>query len=510
MVEWKGNISPEHSGQKAARLDRLDMNVPNFFVITRGEIQQLANGNESPEEIIKSSMPSELGQELEEAYDEIGMSSEVREASGKAKSLVGGQREKQRVSVRISGSRRGVFTSRLDVGPSELEKAVKEVVASFYRVETEEEHPAIIVQRMVEPGYTGAAITSYMGNYQLLEAVEGLGTSLEQGITRPMLYLLKDGQMQEFEIPQRQVTVKRNHMTGNHERQTTEINTTFEEDEIVQLFQELEQENIDVKFVYKRGSFYIVDAFPSGNSDPFDSPETDLSGIRVSEGNIDGTVGREIHFSDETVAPDKYQDALVSRKGGYTSTDAQLARQDEKPAIFSFQGELDRGQNVSLGAGEVEIEDADEPGFPPAAQQNQGTDYSSVTATEVLPINMGDGIYLSPPFSGRYAVTDRQVHGEHIPRSGYISSYGEIFSFDGDSAVVDARKLPREGMEAALEYLEADLKLLLLDRPDPDVIRQAIKSGFDAFGSQRPGHLEKAVRKQEKKFILERLRELSK
>lgn len=512
MVEWKGDISPEKSGGKAARLDQLNgLNVPNFFVITREEVQNFVADSSSHEKVINAAMPQQLQEKLEKAYDEIGMSSEVREASGKAKSLVGGQREKQRVSVRISSERQGMSDYRLNVGPSEIEEAVKEVVASFYSSETEEDYPAVIVQKMVEPGYTGAAITSYMGNYQLFEAVEGLGISLESGITQPMLYLLEKNSMQEFDIPQEQVTVKRNQMTGSHERQITEINTTFEENEIVQLFQKLEEEDVGIKFVYKRGTFYIVDAFPTGKTNPFDSAETTLSGVRVSEGEIEGSVGREVEFSDETLPPDRYQEALIARKGGYTSSHAQLARQEGKPAVFSFSGELEGGQRVSLGSRNVEIENRESARSPNLQTgRNKMQDYSSTAAAEMLPLNRSNGLYLSPPFSGRYAVTDREVSGERIPRSGYLTGYGEIFSFDGDKVVVDVRKLPPEGLEAALEYLDADLKALVVDQPSPGVILQAIESGFDVFATPEPERLEKLVRKQEKKFMIEKLRELSK
>jgi len=33
---------------------------------------------------------------------------------------------------------------------------------------------------MVEPDYSGALVTDYLGRYGLLEVVEGLGTSLEK------------------------------------------------------------------------------------------------------------------------------------------------------------------------------------------------------------------------------------------------------------------------------------------------------------------------------------------
>ncbi|MFB6148006.1 MAG: PEP/pyruvate-binding domain-containing protein, partial [Candidatus Nanohaloarchaea archaeon] len=209
MVQWKGEITREEAGGKAARLDSVEsFNVPNFFVIERGEIAQLARDAGTAEELMQQEFPEELGERIENAYGEIGMSSEVREASGRARNLVGGQRNGQRVSVRVSGDRQGVFDYRLNVGASSLEEAIKQVAGSFYRVETEHEDPAIIVQKMVDPGYTGAAITNYMGGKSLVEAVEGLGVPLEKGITTPVMYLVDDTVEQE-RIPEQQVTVSR-------------------------------------------------------------------------------------------------------------------------------------------------------------------------------------------------------------------------------------------------------------------------------------------------------------
>jgi hypothetical protein len=507
MVQWKGDISRDEAGGKAARLDSVDsFNVPNFFVIERSEMAELAGGAKTPEELEQKEFPEELGEKIEGAYGEIGMSSEVREASGRARSLVGGQRNGQRVSVRVSGDRQGVFDYRLNVGASSLEKAIKEVATSYYRAETEHDEPAILVQQMVDPGYSGAAITNYVGGHGLVEAVEGLGVSLEKGITTPALYLMREG-IRDERIPERQLKVSRNNLSGNHEKDQVRPEPPFSREEIEQFFRKVQESELDVKFVYNRGSFYVVDAFPSGNANPFDSQEPGTSGVRVSEGEMDGEIGREIAYTDETVPPERYRDGLISRKGGYTSRDAQLARQNDRPAIFSYQGQLEEGQKVSLGAQEAAPEPEEhETGSVPGRQQNQ-----AVAATEVLPLDRGQGLYLSPPFTGaRYAVTDRDIPGESIPRSGYLTSYGRVFSFSGDRAVLDARRLERQGLEGAMEYLDADLKLLIVDRPEPDIVRSAVENGFDAVATTGDAEqLETVVEREERRFMLEKLREMS-
>lgn len=506
MVQWKGDIQGGQAGGKAARLDSVEsLNVPNFFVIERDEMAKLAGGVRAGE-LSEQEFPEELGEQIENAYGEIGMSSEVREAPGEARSLVGGQRNGQRVSVRVSGDRRGVFDYRLNVGASSLERAIKEVASSHYRAETGQEHPAIIVQKMVDPGYSGAAITSYLGSYGLVEAVEGLGVPLEKGITAPIFYLLKDG-IEERRVPERQLTVSRNNLNGSHEKDTVSPEPPFSREELEKFFQDVKEEELDVKFVYNRGSFYVVDAFPSDNSNPFDSQEPSLTGVRVSNGEIEGEVGREAVFTDETVPPEKYSEALISRKGGYTSRDAQLARHHDRPAVFSFDGRLKEGQHISLAAREVTPEEKeDDVGQKQVPAELQGA------ATEVVPVDRDGGIYLSPPFHGaRYAVSDTDTRAENIPRSGYLTSYGQVFSFDGGGkAVVDARRLEKRGLEPAMEYLDAELKILLVDSPEPGLLRKAIESGFDVIATAGDvSRMEDIVEREERRFMLERLRDLS-
>ena len=131
MVEWKGEIG-ESSGQKAQLLDDLNnFNVPNFFVITPSEIEQLFQTETDPNQVLNASINMGVKREIKDAYDEVGMSSEVREASGKAKSLVGGQRNGQLVTIRISSSEKEKYNYKLNVGSSNFFQALKEVVSSY-------------------------------------------------------------------------------------------------------------------------------------------------------------------------------------------------------------------------------------------------------------------------------------------------------------------------------------------------------------------------------------------
>ncbi len=501
MVQWQGSVKREDSGRKAALMDSIDsLQVPNFFVLTRNETERIVGDAETTEDILDSEIPSEIGNRIKEAYGEIGMSSEVRGASDEARELVEGQRETQRVSVRISGSRKGVYKSRLNVGSSKLMDAVKDVVASYYTVENDEDYPAVIVQKMVEPDLSGAAIIDYAGDKRLLEAVEGIGTSLEDGITVPEIYIVGDDGI-DVRVPDRQLKVSRHPMNGDYRRQQVRKDgRSFTDSEIAELFQKIEKENLSVKFAYKRGTFYIVDAFPVKGSEAAPG-EVTTDGIRVSPGEIKGKIGEGVKFRDQPPLPEEYGDAVIARKGGYISTAAQRARDEEKPAIFSFRGELQQGQQVSLGPMEITVEESHE-SSPESVKRDL------VTASEILPINSGGGVSISPPFTGKYAVTDRDVAATKIPESGYLSRYSEVFSFEGERAVLDARFLPQEGLEAAIRYLDADLKILLLDSFETEVVEAAIESGFTVFGAEsRLGELGRVVAREEKRFMMDRLRE---
>ncbi|MFB6204542.1 MAG: PEP/pyruvate-binding domain-containing protein [Candidatus Nanohaloarchaea archaeon] len=506
MVEWKGEIDESRSGEKAALLDSLqDLQVPNFFVITREEAGRIVEGAETPEEIVNSEIPGDVRQEIEDAYREVGMSSEVRESSDRAKELVGGQRDTQRVSIRVSGGEKGLYDYKLNVGSSSLENAVKQVIASFYR-RGHDEPPAVIVQKMVEPDQTGAVVPGYLGSFGLVESVNGLGISLEEGITAPELYLVEDRSMVERKVPGEQVKVTRHPMNGGHQRKTVRREgPSFSDSDIQDILQKAESHDLGLKFVHKRGTFYVVDAFETDSFNPFSSPAASLQGVRASPGEIDGVVGEDVTLTDETLPPDRYDNAIIARKGGYTSADAQRARAKDKPALFAFDGDVSAGDRVSIAPDEVEAtaEQKDR-------RNKQVSPAEGVTALEVLPLNaQGRAVNLSPPFSTGYAVTDRPVRAERIPPGNHLESYADVFRFDGDRFVLDGRRLDPEALPGALEYLEGGLQVLVIDYPHRETVRKAVEEGFDVLAVSRGVEdAQKVVEREERRFIMEKLREL--
>jgi hypothetical protein len=534
MVEWKGKINGE-VGARAAMLDQVEnFQVPNFFVITEDETAKLFGDSKDPEKVLNTQLNPSMKSEIKDAYGEIGMSSEVRTADGRAKNLVGGQRNSQLVSVRVSGSEKGVYESRLNIGSSKLVEAIKQVATSYY--ERNDDHPSIIVQKMVEPDYSGALITDYLGDYGLLEVVEGLGTSLEKGITKPHLYLFRESEIVESRAADDQVKITRNPINGKQKKKDIDSSLPFSDSEVEDFYKKISRQDLNVKFAYKRGSFYIVDAWRpekekntrkdfGRKQDSVSEPQ--LSAIRVSEGNIDGEAGRDIIYTDQTISPGNYETALISRKGGFTSTDAQKARKAGKPAMFSFEGGLSNGQRIQLKSKEVDLNGGtrskssnpfsnlsrSEKVHEEDTEDSSSCNIDQVVASEVLPVDpsKGEGVYISPPFGPGYSVTDRNLReGEAIPESSYLGSYAQIFGFDGEKAVVDTRQLEEQGLEEALEYIEADLKILIVKDLDIATIRVAVENSFDVFAAseRQLDKLRQKVLSAEKKFMMEKLREL--
>ncbi|MFB6182459.1 MAG: PEP/pyruvate-binding domain-containing protein [Candidatus Nanohaloarchaea archaeon] len=512
MVEWKGEVTEENSGRKAALLDSIESNnVPNFFVITKEEVQAYVGNSTDPERIKNNEIPDEVEDKIEEAYNEIGISSEVREASGRAKNLVGGQRNNQKVSVRVSDSEKPGYDYLLNVGKKDLDEAIKDVISSYYE-KNSSGYPAIIIQKMVEPEYTGAVITDYLGNHGLVETVEGLGISLETGITKPEFYLIQDNEVNQISTPEEQVKVTLHPLNNEHRtKKVLRDEPAFEQEELQNFYQKIDREEVNVKFVYKRGTFYIVDVFEAEESNPFSENEPGLNAVRVSEGEISGDAGTEVTVSEETLHPSQYNQ-LIAFKGGYTSTDAQKARRQGKPAIFSASNTIKEGEYVEVPENQVEIQKGGESSaieYGVNQETSEASKIEEVTAIEVLPIDKGERtIDLSPPYSKGYSIADRQVPGENLSSKSYISSYKDVLKTDQDKIVLDTRKLDKEAVNEALEYLDSEQLILLLDKPRRKIIRKAVSTGVDVVGVN-PSKLEKTekiVAEEEKKFILDSLR----
>lgn len=496
MVVWKGDADRERCGEKAARLDSADdLNIPNFFVITKDEVRSFLNGAESKREVLNSDLPDELSKELRDAYKEIDMSSAVRNASGQARNLVGGQRSGSRVSVRTSNG--GITEYELNVGESDLEDAVKEVAASYF--EENSSAPAVIVQRMIEPEASGAVVLNYTEDHALVEAVKGLGTSIEEGVTVPEFYLI-DESVEERRLPDSQMEDSLNPMTGEIKRRQTDRNHfIFSESELTSFVDRLRAEGYSAKFAYKRGTFYVTDLFEKSDG----SAPPDIDGISVTENKVQNTGFKR---SEQTLPPEEYGDSLIAEKGGYTSTDAEKARREGKGAVFSFRGEIEEPEEES--APERDLESGKRRSQSrETSRDSDGDSALNVAATRSVPLNGENGLSLSPPFRGRYAVTSREVTGKSIDPENFVSNAEQLLTHEGDEAVLDVREMKDEAAVEAVKVLEAEFKLLIAEGVQPGVIEEAVRNGFNAVASNRPEKVRDEILRQEKKLLLEHARE---
>ncbi|MDY6774150.1 MAG: PEP/pyruvate-binding domain-containing protein, partial [Candidatus Nanohaloarchaea archaeon] len=263
-LKWLDEAEEEREvGKKASNLNsarKAGLEVPKGFVITAPTFEQFVQENGLEERIqeilgrtdrndldslrraenqIKSlidgeEVSEELREELEEAYEKINMSEEVRSAGEEAVDLVGGQRETEFVAVRSSptGARiPGAHHSELNVnGKDAVVEAVKDCWASLYSTEAlslEEDlgnihSMAVIVQRMVEPEVSGSAYSRdpLQGSETLIESVWGLGTGLSSGTITPDRYRVDEqGRVESEEIANKGWKIVRDPTSGKNLKQ---------------------------------------------------------------------------------------------------------------------------------------------------------------------------------------------------------------------------------------------------------------------------------------------------
>ncbi|NMJ77411.1 hypothetical protein GLU64_03300 [Nanohaloarchaea archaeon] len=506
MVSWKEDLSDKIEG-KASRLTEIDgLDVPSFFVITSDEIGEMF-GSSDPDQVLDASFSPEMRDRVKKAYNEVGIGSEVRNAPDRAKNLVEGQRNGQPVSVRVSDGEKEESDYRLNVTSSKLFDAIREVVASYYSHSSG--NPSVIVQKMVEPGFSGAL--EMKEDDTVIEFVEGLGKSLEEGITKPHAIHLRDSSIEHAIESDQQTVITHNSVTGRDQRKIEEdTELPFSKSEVQDLVRTARSEGYSLKFVYKRESFHVVGAYESESFQ--ETVNVSEQGIRVSRGVIKGRVGGSVKMAVETLLPSEYDEALISRSGGYTSRDAFKARKEGKPAIFRFTETLSEGERVNIGEKGLKInkqtgsesKNRNQTVLPDQEELESETSSSNdskevnlnkdVTGTSVVPINPDSKEDLSLDTSD-----DR-----------YIDSFKQVFEFDEDEVILDARDLPEEALEEAVRYVTASQKVILVDNPEKRVLYAVVESGFDEVRCPKAQieSVSMALAETERRFILAKLRNL--
>jgi hypothetical protein len=329
---------------------------------------------------------------------------------------------------------------------------------------------------MIEPEYTGAVVNKYTRRHSLVEIVEGLGHSLEEGITVPEFYLLNNSAVQEKRIPSKQVKVSRNPMNGQRRTRTISKNSpTFQNSEIEDLARKASTEGLSVKFAYKRGSFYVVDAF---DSKPM-SVEPDLEALKVSEGEIKGREGRDYILSDETRKTEK---PLVAKKGGYTSTDSQRKRKEGLPAVVSLQNTQKIKDSSSVAKQNKPEENI---------VRDISANFPGVTATEVRTVNEFPELSENP-----FSFQEKE--------SKFAESCEQILS--EDSSLIDARDIDEKALLKSIESVDA--KVLAVEEVSDDLLEKVVEQGVEilAVPGQSIEKVSKRLLREEKRFIMRNIR----
>ncbi|MFB6158170.1 MAG: PEP/pyruvate-binding domain-containing protein [Candidatus Nanohalobium sp.] len=470
MVQWKGSIERSEVGDKAVKLDSVEgLDVPNFFVLTRSEVDSFVD-SEDPRRVANVNIPDEVMEEVRDAYGDIGMSSEVRNASGEARNLVGNQRESQRVSVRIASTANRAEYS-LNIGASGLEEALRTVLSSYYRHNSNT--PSVIFQKMIEPEYTGAVVKDYTRRHTLVELVEGLGHSLEEGTTVPEFYLERNGSVTDRRVPEKQVKISRNPMNGNRRtRKISKDGQSFKDSKIESITRKASREDLSLKFAYKRGTFYIVDAF---RTRPLNT-EPDLEALKVSQGEIEGREGEDYRIVDE---PEETEKPFISRKGGFTSTASQIKRMENTPAVVSLLNrEKIQGQ---------EVQEQKEQTMDKKRQEDMGV--QSVAATKV-----------------RDRKQFPQLSDNPFGRREEPAKTCEELLVDRPE-ILDASEIDPEALNTCLEHVKP--RVIASDRPSEQLIQSIVEHGIPvlAVPGEEVDRARKEVMRWEKRFMMDKLRD---
>lgn len=457
MVHWRGNIPKDGCGEKAKSLDNLrGANIPNFFAVEKDKVAENVEKHGS-----SIGLTNNLVQEIKNAYNDIGISSEVRNASPEAKNLVGNQRSKRLVSVRASS--RGASEYRLNVGSSNLENAVEQVVESFYR--ENRDFPAIIIQKMVEPDVTGAAVYRYGSSETLVEAVKGNGRPLEEGTTKPAYWIVSNQEILKSWEPSRQTVSKKEMMGSNHTRSKQKVeNKILNEEKIVEIVETARRNKKGLKFVVKRNTIYVVGTVES-------KPEYELKDknkLILSEGSTGYVNSRKIEdlnqFEEGT--------ATITLRGGFTSTASQKARKSNTHLVYDPEADQETDPRET---NPFKTDTTNEENVRENSKEEKQSPDRPVTAVDVVKLNSDSGLKLRPPYSNaKYKIGDGSDEQRKFSSENYVTELEELFNKEGP-LVVDLRKMNVENPPEILRQIECDIAGIITDKAKRDEIEVALE-----------------------------------
>ncbi|MFB6088500.1 MAG: PEP/pyruvate-binding domain-containing protein [Candidatus Aenigmatarchaeota archaeon] len=388
-IKWLSEIGKEDNSQVGTKagsigeLIKMRFDSPNGFVITTqvyedfikdkkerimnilrqvdiNKKEELGSAHDRISNMFLSSgIQKRIREDIEEAYNNLMVSNEAKEAGGKALEMIKAGREKPDVAVRSSVPNTnstttfaGIHKNFLNVkGTDSLLERIKKVWLSlftpqaiYYREKRSVPHDlkiAVIVQRMEDMDKSGRAITFNPVNGReeiIIESVKGNGKKLGEGNVIPDLLI--------FDKRTGQTKNKVNTNGGLNENETGSI---FK---CVKKIDENFPKPQEIEWGLKRGKLYLFQSRSlTSNNRTIDekSPEEEplLEGVGTSPGNAKGKV---INFSDNiedgsviftrklfpelTMKMDRIN-GVLSENGGISSSMSHIAREMGLPMVVA-------------------------------------------------------------------------------------------------------------------------------------------------------------------------------
>ncbi|MDY6769654.1 MAG: PEP/pyruvate-binding domain-containing protein [Candidatus Nanohaloarchaea archaeon] len=576
-IQWLDDAGEEREvGRKASSLAAADdagLDVPRGFVVTaptfeefvqenglERRIQRILDGADRADpgsvrdaaDRIRSLIEAEdvsdaVREEIEEAYEKINMSEEVRSAGEEAVDLVGGQRETEFVAVRSSptGARiPGAHHTALNVnGKDAVMDAIKECWASLYAAEalSMEEHVgdihsmAVIVQRMVEPDVSGAAYSSEPvgGEDAVVESVWGLGTALSGGATVPDRYRLGEhGDVREEDIATKGWKIVRDPTSGKNLKQRVAGNKrssrTLDRGDLGNVMEAVRTAgsvvdgDVKLSFAIGRNGVHVLDVervtAARGEAGAGDgvvtgsgaAPGRATGEVSIVYSDTDiGSVGQDDILAavtpEERLAPvlDRAA-AVVADQGGLSTNLAALARALDMPCVVgtgSATDMLTAGETVTVdgAAGTVSEGRGEEPPAQAPAETTAAEAAAAtpdlLTATRVKVLNSvapgAEGAVIPDYLNPRRA---EQVADEYQPeqvwvrtddREGLRDNLGVLAERPGDGGTGIVLGSYGNVMRAG-ELLDEGAEFLGIDVPalEQDGGREALLNAVEKIGEE--------------------------
>jgi pyruvate, water dikinase len=266
-------------------LDDLDYEDTKALDLATSKIRDL---------IVKSKMPTEMEEDILEAYDTLSGSEELLERST-AHDLLRNAHESAFVAVRSSATAEdlaeasfaGQQDSFLNVkGKASLLEHIKKCIASlftsratYYRNKNKFQHDkvslAVVVQKMVDSDKSGVMFSkdpTYKNDHIIIEAVFGLGEGIVSGAITPDKYLVsQDLELTDKKIANKKIAITRDSSGGRSIVQLKEEKANsqvLKKSEIIKLatiakqLEEHYQKPQDIEFAIEGEEIYIVQTRP--------------------------------------------------------------------------------------------------------------------------------------------------------------------------------------------------------------------------------------------------------